>query len=286
MARESVLVTGGWASTHLEEPGTVFVETGNSDSEYRKGHLPGAVWIGWDEFQDPLRLGVIDRQEFEKLLSAKGIGNDDTVVLYSVNSNLLAALALWYFRLYGHRSLKLLDGGREKWQRDGHPLTSEETVRQATSYHAEDPDPSIRATRDDVLAAIGTKNLVDVRTPDEYAGRIFAPGFAGEAFAPGNNPHEVAQRAGHVPGAVNLEWSEVLDEDGTFKSEQELERFYTRLDRDRGSITYCWVGARSAHSWFVLSELLGRPDVKNYDGSWGEYGSLVGVPVERGDGPR
>ncbi|MER5428943.1 sulfurtransferase [Streptomyces sp. NPDC002588] len=285
MTRESSVVTGAWAVAHLDDPATVFVETGNSDADYRKGHVPGAVWIGWDEFQDGLRLGVIDRGAFEKLLSAKGIGNDDTVVLYSVNANLLAALTLWYFRLYGHRSVKLVDGGREKWQRDGHPLTSEETVRPATDYHAQDPDGSIRATRDDVLAAIGTRNLLDVRTPDEYAGRIFAPGFAGEAFAPGNNPHEVAQRAGHVPGAVNLEWDKALDEDGAFKSRQELEEVYAALDPARGCITYCWVGARSAHSWFVLSELLGRPDVKNYDGSWGEYGSLVGVPVERGDTP-
>lgn len=286
MARESVIVTAEWAAAHLGDPGTVFVETGNSDADYQKGHIPGTVWIGWDEFQDKLRLGVIDRGAFEELLSAKGIGNDDTVVVYSVNSNLLAALTLWYFRLYGHRSVKLLDGGREKWQRDGLPLTAEETVRPAADYRAADPDTSIRATRDDVLAAIGTKNLVDVRTPDEYAGRIFAPGFAGEAFAPGNNPHEVAQRAGHVPGAVNLEWDAVLDEDGAFKSEQELRRIYGDLAPENGSITYCWVGARSAHSWFVLSELLGRPDVKNYDGSWGEYGSLLGVPVERGDGAR
>lgn len=286
MARESAIVTGAWATAHLGDPGTVFVETGNSDADYHKGHIPGTVWIGWDEFQDKLRLGVIDRGAFEELLSAKGIGNDDTVVVYSVNSNLLAALTLWYFRLYGHRSVKLLDGGREKWQRDGLPLTAEETVRPVADYRAAEPDTSIRATRDDVLAAIGTKNLLDVRTPDEYAGRIFAPGFAGEAFAPGNNPHEVAQRAGHVPGAVNLEWDQVLDEDGSFKSEQELLRLYGDLAPESGSITYCWVGARSAHSWFVLSELLGWPDVKNYDGSWGEYGSLLGVPVERGDGAR
>ncbi|MCX5403904.1 sulfurtransferase [Streptomyces sp. NBC_00335] len=284
MARASAVVTGEWAAAHLTDPGTVFVETGNSDADFQKGHVPGAVWIGWDEFQDAIRLGVIDRGAFEELLSAKGIGNEDTVVVYSVNSNLLAALTLWYFRLYGHRSVRLLDGGREKWQRDGRPLTSDETVRPATGYRAEEPDTSIRATRDDVLAAIGAKNLLDVRTPDEYAGRIFAPGFAGEAFTPGNSPHDVAQRAGHVPGAVNLEWDSVLDEDGALKSEEELRRIYGRLDPERGSITYCWVGARSAHSWFVLSELLGWPDVKNYDGSWGEYGSLLGVPVERGDG--
>ncbi|MFC8510986.1 sulfurtransferase [Streptomyces sp. NPDC057411] len=285
MARESVLVTGEWATAHLGEPGLVFVETGNSDADYRKGHVPGAVWIGWDEFQDRVRLGVVDRGAFEELLGAKGIGDDDTVVLYSPNSNMLAALAFWYFRLYGHRSLKLIDGGREKWQRDGHPLTAEETVRAATRYHAEEPDGSVRATRDDVLAAIGAKNLIDVRTPDEYAGRVFAPGFAGEAFTPGNSPHDVAQRAGHVPGAVNLGWEQALAEDGSFRTGEELARVYRDLDPARGSLTYCWVGARSAHSWFVLSQLLDWPDVKNYDGSWGEYGSLMGVPVVRGDAP-
>ncbi len=286
MGRVSVLATADWAEDHLDTPGTVFVETGNSDAYYFKGHIPGAVWIGWDEFQDRLRLGVIDRDEFEKLMSAKGIHDEDTVVIYSTNANLLAALMFWYFKLYGHRTVKLLDGGRAKWELDGRPLTSEPTTRPATNYRAQEPDLSIRAKRDDVLAAIGTKNLIDVRTPDEYTGRIFAPGFAGEAFAPGNNPHEVAQRSGHVPGAVNLAWEDVLNKDGTIKSKEELEQFYVGLDKARGSITYCWVGARSAHSWFVLRELLGWPDVKNYDGSWAEYGSLMGVPIERGDSAR
>ncbi|MEU3526875.1 sulfurtransferase [Streptomyces sp. NPDC038707] len=283
MARESAVITGARAEARLGDPATVFVETGNSAAAHRSGHIPGAVWIGWEEFQDDLRLGVVDRAAFGKLLGAKGIGDDDTVVLYSENANLLAAAAFWYLRLYGHRSVRLLDGGREKWERDGRPLTSAETVRPATAYQAGEADRAVRATRDDVLAAIGTKNLLDVRTRDEYAGRIFAPGFAGEAFAPGNSPHDVAQRAGHVPGAVNLEWDRALAADGTFKPTEELERLYGRLDPARGSITYCWVGARSAHTWFVLSELLGWPDVRNYDGSWGEYGSLVGVPVERGD---
>lgn len=283
MSRESALVTGDWAERRLGTGGTVFVETANDDLEYRKGHPPGAVFINWSEFQDGLRLGVIGREAFEELMRAKGIGDDDTVVLYSSNANLLAALAYWYFTLYGHRSVRLLDGGRAKWEAEGRPLTTEPARRPATRYRAGNPDPSVRALRDDVLAAIGDRNILDVRSPEEYAGRVFAPGFAGEAFAPGNNPHEVAQRSGHVPGAVNLPWDSAVNADGTFRSAEELGRVYAGPAPDRGTITYCWVGARSAHTWFVLRELLDWPDVRNYDGSWAEYGSLVGVPVERGD---
>jgi thiosulfate/3-mercaptopyruvate sulfurtransferase len=282
MNRESALVSGDWAESHLDTPGVVFVETGNGDALYQKGHVPGAVWVDWQEFQADLRLGVIDRETFGKLMSDKGIGNDDTVVVYSPTANLLAALTYWYFKLYGHQDVRLLDGGRDKWERDGRRLETTTPDRPATTYRAEGPDMSIRATRDDVLAAIGRKNIVDVRASDEYSGMVFAPGFAGEAFAPGNNPHEVAQRSGHVPGAVNIPWETVTAADGSFKSTDELADLFARLDPDSGAITYCWVGARSAHTWFALRELLGRPDVKNYDGSWAEYGSLIGVPVERG----
>ncbi|MEU1878556.1 sulfurtransferase [Streptosporangium sp. NPDC020072] len=284
MERESVLVSAEWAQNHLETPGVVFVDTGNDDVRYLKSHVPGAVWVGWDEFQDDLRLGVVGQERFEELMSAKGIGDDDTVVVYSSNANLLAALTYWYFKLYGHRDVRMLDGGFDKWERDGRRLGSAAPVRPATSYRAQPPDMSVRATRDDVIAAIGRKNIVDVRTPEEYSGEIFAPGFAGEAFAPGNNPHEVAQRSGHVPGAVNIPWETVTTADGSFRPAAELADLYGGLDPDAGAITYCWVGARSAHTWFVLSELLGMTDVKNYDGSWAEYGSLIGVPVERGPG--
>jgi thiosulfate/3-mercaptopyruvate sulfurtransferase len=282
MARADALVSGEWAEHHLGEPGLVFVETGNSDEEYRKGHVPGTVWIDWQEFQDELTLGLIGPEKFGELLSAKGIGNDDTVVVYSGNANLLAALAYWYLTYYGHRRVRLLDGGRRKWEADDRPLSTDEPARPRTEYRVAGPDSSVRATRDDVLAAIGRRHLVDVRTPQEYAGQIFAPGFAGEAFAPGNNPHEVAQRSGHVPGAVNRPWECVVGPDDTFLSDEELARRFADLDPGTGAITYCWVGARSAHTWFVLRELLGRPDVRNYDGSWAEYGSLIGVPVERG----
>ena len=281
MGRDNALVDGDWAERHLGTPGVVFVETGNEDTEYVKGHPPGAVWIGWDEFQDDLRLGVIGPEKFGDLLSAKGISPDDAVVLYSGASNLLAALTYWYFTLYGHKEVRLLDGGRTRWELDDRPLSTDVSLRPVTDYRVGKPDLSVRATRDDVLAAIGVENILDVRTPEEYSGQIFAPGFAGEAFAPGNNPHEVAQRSGHVPGALNLPWDSVVNADGTFKSDAELAELYAELDPRAGSITYCWVGARSAHTWFVLRELLGRPEVRNYDGSWAEYGSLIGVPVER-----
>ncbi|MGM1062177.1 sulfurtransferase, partial [Saccharothrix sp. Mg75] len=179
MTGETALVDGDWAERNLDTPGVVFVETGNEDTEYRKGHLPGAVWIGWDEFQDDVRLGVVGPDEFAGLMSAKGIGEDDTVVLCSASAGLLAALAYWYFTLHGHRSVRLLDGGRRKWESEDRPLSPEVTGRPATEYRVRVPDPSVRATRDDVLAAIGTGNILDVRTPQEYAGAIFAPGFAG-----------------------------------------------------------------------------------------------------------
>ncbi|MFE2725108.1 sulfurtransferase [Kitasatospora sp. NPDC059327] len=282
MGRDSVLVTGDWAERRLGTEGVVFVETGNEDTEYRKGHLPGAVWIDWSELQDDLRLGVVDRAAFGRLMRAKGIGEQDTVVVYSANANLLATQVYWYLTLYGHRSVRLLDGGRRKWELDGRPLATALPDRPATGYLVTEPDPSVRATRDDVLAAIGQRNILDVRSPEEYSGLVFAPGFAGEAFAAGHNPHEVAQRSGHVPGAVHLPWEAVVGADDTFRSDEELGRRFAGLEPSLGTITYCWVGARSAHTWFVLRELLGWPDVRNYDGSWAEYGSLIGAPVERG----
>ena len=279
--RQATLVDGDWAEHHLGTPGVVFVETGNSDVEYGKGHLPGAVWIGWDEFQDDLGLGVAGSERFGEVLSAHGITPDDTLVLYSSNANLLAALAYWYLTLHGHRSVRLLDGGRRKWELEDRPLSTCVPDRQATRYTVTGGNTAVRATRDDVLAALGRQNILDVRTSEEYSGAIFAPGFAGEAFSPGHNPHEVAQRSGHVPGAVNLPWDLVVGPDETFRSDEELAALYAGLDLNAGTITYCWVGARSAHTWFVLSELLGSPDVRNFDGSWAEYGSLIGVPIER-----
>ncbi|GGM73327.1 putative thiosulfate sulfurtransferase [Longimycelium tulufanense] len=278
MSRENVLVSAEWAEQNLETPGVVFAEVDEDTTAYDGGHIPGAVKIDWKtELQDPVRRDFVDRQGFEKLLSAKGIGNDDTVILYGGNNNWFAAYAYWYFRLYGHDKVKLLDGGRKKWELDGRKLTTEVTERPGTSYTAQEPDTSIRAFRDEVVEAIGTKNLVDVRSPDEFSGKLLAPAHL---------PQEQAQRAGHIPSAINVPWSKAANEDGTFRGDDELREIYGEagLDGSKATIAYCRIGERSSHTWFVLHELLGHEDVKNYDGSWTEYGSLVGVPIEVGAG--
>jgi len=279
MTRENVLVSADWAEKNLGAPGVVFVEVDEDTSAYDRGHLPGAVKLDWrTELQDPVRRDFLDREGFSKLMSAKGISNDDTVILYGGNNNWFAAYAYWYFRLYRHRDVRLLDGGRKKWELDGRPLVTDEVRRPSTQYVAGEPDTSIRAFRDEVVSAIGTQNLVDVRSPDEYAGRLLAPAHL---------PQEQAQRAGHVPTAVNVPWSKAANEDGTFKSDEELRRIYAEagVDPSRPTIAYCRIGERSSHTWFALHELLGYSNVKNYDGSWTEYGSLVGVPVAAGDEP-
>jgi thiosulfate/3-mercaptopyruvate sulfurtransferase len=220
----------------------------------------------------------VNKEQFEKLLSERGISNDDTVVLYGGNNNWFAAYAYWYFKLYGHGDVKLLDGGRKKWELDARPLVKDAVQRPATNYVAQAPDLSIRAFRDEVVAAIGTQNLVDVRSPDEFAGRLLAPAHL---------PQEQAQRAGHIPTAISVPWSKAANEDGTFKSDADLAVLYGEagLDESKDTIAYCRIGERSSHTWFVLKELLGKENVKNYDGSWTEYGSLVGVPVALGDEP-
>jgi thiosulfate/3-mercaptopyruvate sulfurtransferase len=216
--------------------------------------------------------------QFETLLSSRGVANDDTVVLYGGNNNWFAAYAYWYFKLYGHQDVKLLDGGRKKWELDSRELTDELPQREPTTYTAGEQDESIRAFRDEVVQAIGVKNLVDVRSPDEYAGRLMAPAHL---------PQEQAQRAGHIPTAANVPWSKAANDDGTFRSDDELKQLYTEagVDWDKDTIAYCRIGERSSHTWFVFHELLDQANVKNYDGSWTEYGSLVGVPVVLGDEP-
>jgi thiosulfate/3-mercaptopyruvate sulfurtransferase len=279
VSRDNALVTADWAEKNLDASGVVFVEVDEDTNAYDAGHIPGAVKLDWrTELQDPVRRDFINKPQFEALLSAKGISKDDTVVLYGGNNNWFAAYAYWYFKLYGHRAVKLLDGGRKKWELDNRPLVKDVVRRPGTSYVASDPDPSIRAFRDEVVAAIGGKNLVDVRSPDEYAGRLLAPAHL---------PQEQAQRAGHIPTAVNVPWSKAANEDGTFRSDEELRELYREagLDEARPIIAYCRIGERSSHTWFALHELLGYQDVKNYDGSWTEYGSLVGVPVALGDEP-
>ena len=275
MSRSSFLVDAEWVVEHAHDPDVVLVEVDEDTTQYETNHIDGAVRIDWKrDLQDPVRRDVIDRRSFEKLLSERGIANGDTVILYGGNNNWFAAYAYWYFKLYGHRDVRLLDGGRKKWELDGRPLSSEAVTRPATDYVASEPVSGIRAHRDEVIEQIGRKNIVDVRSPDEFSGRILAPAHV---------PQEQPQVPGHVPTAVNVPWSKAAADDGTFLSEDELRALYggAGLDETKDIIVYCRIGERSAHSWFVLHELLGYPDVRNYNGSWVEYGSLVGAPVER-----
>ncbi|MFD4403254.1 sulfurtransferase [Nocardia sp. NPDC058499] len=277
MARSDVLVSVDWAEENLKTPGVVFVEVDEDTSAYEGGHIEGAVRLDWKtDLQDQVRRDFVNQEQFSALLSERGIANDDEVVLYGGNNNWFAAYAYWYFKLYGHNNVKLLDGGRKKWELDGRPLSRDAVSRPATQYKAAAPDNSIRAFRDEVIAAIGTKNLVDVRSPDEFTGKILAPAHL---------PQEQSQRPGHIPSAINVPWSKAANEDGTFKSDKDLAELYSEagLDGNKETIAYCRIGERSSHTWFVLQELLGHQNVKNYDGSWTEYGSLVGAPIELGE---
>jgi thiosulfate/3-mercaptopyruvate sulfurtransferase len=277
MSRSDVLVDADWVQAHLDDPGIVLVEVDEDTSAYEKGHIRGAVRVDWKtELQDPVRRDFVDKTGFEALLSDKGIANDDLVVLYGGNNNWFAAYAYWYFRLYGHQNVKLLDGGRKKWELDSRDLVEDLPSRPKTSYSANDQDASIRAFREEVVDAISNKNLVDVRSPDEFSGKLLAPAHL---------PQEQAQRGGHIPTARNIPWSKAANDDGTFRSDEELRKLYEEagVDLSKATIAYCRIGERSSHTWFALHELLGLPDVKNYDGSWTEYGSLVGVPIELGE---
>ena len=279
MSRETALVTAEWVEEHLDDPSIVLVEVDEDTTSYDKGHIKGAIKLDWTtDLQDQVRRDFVSKEQFEALLSDRGVGNDHTVVLYGGNNNWFAAYAYWYFKLYGHQDVKLLDGGRKKWELDSRELTDEVPTREKTSYSAQEQDLSIRAFRDETVEAIGVKNLVDVRSPDEYAGRLLAPAHL---------PQEQAQRAGHIPTAASVPWSKAANDDGTFKSDDDLKEIYSEagVDWDKDTIAYCRIGERSSHTWFVLKELLGQQNVKNYDGSWTEYGSLVGVPVVLGDEP-
>jgi thiosulfate/3-mercaptopyruvate sulfurtransferase len=279
MSRENSLVTTQWVEDHLDDPKVVLVEVDEDTSAYDKGHIKNAVKLDWTtDLQDQVRRDFVSKRQFEELLSSRGIANDDTVVLYGGNNNWFAAYAYWYFKLYGHQDVKLMDGGRKKWELDSRELTDEAPSREATSYTATEQDTSIRAFRDETIAAIGTQNLIDVRSPDEYAGRLLAPAHL---------PQEQAQRAGHVPTSLNVPWSKNANDDGTFKSDEALRKLYDEvgIDDSKDTIALCRIGERSSLTWFVLNELLGFKNVKNYDGSWTEYGSLVGVPIALGDEP-
>ncbi len=277
MSRSDALVDAGWVESQIGAPGVVIVEVDEDTSAYDKGHIPSAIKIDWKkDLQDPVRRDFVDKTGFENLLSERGISNDDTVILYGGNNNWFAAYAYWYFKLYGHRGVKLLDGGRKKWELDSRELTPDVPARAKTSYQAQEQDATLRAKRDEVIEAIGKRNLVDVRSPDEFTGRLLAPAHL---------PQEQAQRAGHIPTARNIPWSKAANEDGTFRSDEELRDLYSDegVDFGKDTIAYCRIGERSAHTWFVLHEILQQPKVKNYDGSWTEYGSLVGVPIELGE---
>jgi thiosulfate/3-mercaptopyruvate sulfurtransferase len=280
MSRDAVLVDADWVQSHLDDADIVLLEVDEDTSAYDKGHIRTALKVDWkNDLQDPVRRDFVNKEQFEALAGRLGIRNDSTVVLYGGNNNWFAAYAYWYFKLYGHEKALLLDGGRKKWELDSRELTDEVPTPSPATYTAKDPDLGIRAFRDEVVAAIGSRNLVDVRSPDEYAGRLLAPAHL---------PQESAQRGGHVPTALNVPWSKAANDDGTFRSDDELRKLYSEAGLEFGSkdtIAYCRIGERSAHTWFVLHEILDESNVKNYDGSWTEYGSLVGVPVALGDDP-
>lgn len=276
MSRETALVTADWVAENINNPHVAIVEVDEDTTLYAQGHIENAITFNWrEDLQDGLRRDIISKEGFEALLSKSGIANDTTVVLYGGNNNWFAAYAYWYFKLYGHQDVRLLDGGRKRWELDARPFVTATPTRTATRYVAKDQDLSLRAFRDEVVAAIGVKNIVDVRSPAE---------FSGELAAPAHLPQEGGQVKGHVPSAKNIPWSKAANEDGTFKSQDELKDIYTSagVDLAKDTIAYCRIGERSAFSWFVLHELLDVKNVKNYDGSWTEYGSLVGVPVEIG----
>lgn len=276
MSRATSLVSTDWVQENLSNKSVVFVEVDEDTTLYEKGHIEGAITFHWrEDLQDGLIRDLISKEKFEALLSKNGISNDSTVVLYGGNNNWFATYAFWYFKIYGHQDVRLIDGGRKLWELKGLPLVTEVPIRTASRYVASVRDNSIRAFRDEVIAAIGIKNIVDVRSPAE---------FSGELAAPAHLPQEGGQIKGHIPSAKNIPWSKAANEDGTFRSNEELSDLYKAagVDFTKETIAYCRIGERSAFSWFVLHELLDLQNVTNYDGSWTEYGSLVGVPVAVG----
>ncbi|MET3862427.1 thiosulfate/3-mercaptopyruvate sulfurtransferase [Dietzia sp. 2505] len=276
MSRDDVLVSTRWAESRLDDDSVVFLEVDEDVAAYHTdGHIPGAVALNWrTELQEEYTRDLVGRERFGELMSERGITRDHTVVVYGGNHNWFAAYAYWYLRLYGHADVRLLDGGRMRWERDGLPLDTDVPRRPVTDYVADPQDLSIRAFRDDVLAGLGSDALVDVRSVDEYTGRLAAPAGL---------PQEGGRQRGHIPGAVSIPWNRAVTRDGTFRTDADLREIYADfLDHPgRRVVTYCRIGERSSHTWFVLHELLDQPDVVNYDGSWVEYGSLIGVPVER-----
>jgi thiosulfate/3-mercaptopyruvate sulfurtransferase len=272
-----VLVTTDWLVERLGDERVVVAEVDENPALYDEGHIPGAVKLHWrDDLQDPVERDIVGKQAFERLLAERGIGNETTIVLYGDKNNWFAAYAYWYLKLYGHADVRILDGGRQKWIDEGRELTTDVPTPAAASYSAQDVDESIRSRRDDVLAGLGEdgRALVDVRSAQEYSGELIAP--------PGYE-QEGALRTGHIPTAQSIPWAQAVRDDGTFKSPEELRELYEAkgVTADKEVVAYCRIGERSAHTWFVLRELLGYPNVRNYDGSWTEWGNLVDVPIER-----
>jgi thiosulfate/3-mercaptopyruvate sulfurtransferase len=271
------LVDTSWVADHLQDPKVRLIEADEDVLLYEIGHIPGAVKLDWHvDVQDPVSRDFVDKEGFERLLGHWGISNDTTIVLYGDRNNWYAAYSFWLFTGYGHKSLKILNGGRAKWEAEGRPYTKEVPQYTPATYHAQASDESIRAFRDQVAAGLKDANrrLIDVRSPQEYSG---------ELLHMVNYPQEGAQRGGHIPGAKNIPWATAANADGTFKSVEELRQIYEGKDitPDKDVITYCRIGERSAHTWFVLTQLLGYPRVRNYDGSWTEWGSLVRAPIEK-----
>lgn len=276
LTNKKVLVTTDWAADHLNDEGVRFVEVDVDTEAYDSGHIPGSVGWNWKEqLQDQLRRTIASKEDFEQLLQKSGIGNDTTIVLYGDNNNWFAAWAYWLLKYYGHEDVKILDGGRKKWEAEKRELTTDTPEYAATDYSISGVKEEYRAYRDEIAEKLNSDNfgLVDVRSPDEFTGKILAP--------PGLN--ELSQRPGHIPGASNIPWSKAVNEDGTFKSKEELKKIYENegITPDKEVIAYCRIGERSAHSWFVLNELLEYPTVRNYDGSWTEWGNLIDAPIER-----
>lgn len=275
------LVETDWVADHLDDPGVRMIESDEDYLLYEMGHIPGAVKVDWfTTLQDPLERNFLSQSAFEKLCRRLGIANDTTLVFYGDRNNWFACYAFWVFKYYGHQKLKIMNGGRLKWEQEKRPLTREIPGYPGTNYTAKAPDESIRAYRDEVMAqSRAGKPLVDVRSPQEYTGELLhMPDY----------PQEGAQRGGHIPGAVNVPWSQAVDpQDGTFKPAATLRALYESQGVQPGEevIAYCRIGERSSHTWFVLRYLLGYPDVKNYDGSWTEWGNLVGAPVVKGPNP-
>jgi thiosulfate/3-mercaptopyruvate sulfurtransferase len=273
-----VLVSTQWAAEHLNDPKVRLVEVDVDTTAYDQGHIPGAVGWNWQtQLQDSVRRDLIQKATLEELLGKSGISNDTTILVYGDNNNWFAAYAFWQLKYYGHKDARLIDGGRKKWVAENRPLTTDVPKLSPTKYRATGPDESIRARKEQIFAAIEKKNgakLVDVRSVDEFTGKILAP--------PGMT--ETAQRGGHVPGAANIPWAQAANEDGTFKSADALKQLYESkgINGNGEVIAYCRIGERSSHTWFALKYLLGYKDVKNYDGSWTEWGNLVGAPIEKG----